>query len=203
MQLALEPLLKQQSGEFCRLLAYDSQTVPRAELFLQSNTASRCQNPTGRHDEDVIGEVVCLLHVVGGYDDRAAFLKLLDDVPDEFAHFGVHTSSWLVHNNEVGTAKQTNRQGNSTFHAARERFDLAVDVVSEVHLSKTSLNLLLEVLNLLELSIQLHMVVSCQILPKEVELRADSDLPSDLVHVFVDVVAADRSRTSVQLQHPS
>ena len=116
-------------------LGGDVKMVPDAEGPLDVVRRPEDEELSFAHDGDSVGELVGLLEVVGGEEDRFVLLfELLEEISDGAAGDGVEAGGGLVEEEDVGAADQRAGERDLAFVAAAEVLDVFVDLVLDSNL---------------------------------------------------------------------
>ena len=78
--------------------------------FLQEHGGATALDDTMGHDGDAVAQQVCLIHEVGGEQQRAASTVSLKDVPRLTPSSWVHPWCWLIQNNNLPGKKQRKKK---------------------------------------------------------------------------------------------
>ena len=98
--------------------------VSRPSLLAEGRGGALGHDPALAQDHHAVGEVLGLLHVVGGEHDRGAqLLEPLDHVPGLAAGRGVEARRRLVEEEQLGVADDPDADVEPPLLAARERAD--------------------------------------------------------------------------------
>ncbi|GAB4007892.1 hypothetical protein GCM10029992_62820 [Glycomyces albus] len=91
-------------------------------------------DPALVHDHEAVAELLGLVHVVGGQQDRHALLLELEQaLPHQVAGLRVQAGGGLVEEDQVGLVDQGPGDGQAALHAAGEVVDLVVRAARELH----------------------------------------------------------------------
>ena len=75
-----------------------------SKLLLQEACCSTNFKLAFGHNSDSIGQVLCLIHVVGGQDNYSVLLSLFNQLPCFSAGRGIHSWSRLIQKDDLGIA---------------------------------------------------------------------------------------------------
>ncbi len=93
------------------------------------------EDPAVVHDRDAIAELVGLLHVVGGEQDRLTLaVELAEDLPQREATLRIEAGGGLVEEQHGGTVEDRARHHQPLRHTAGERVDRGLGPFGEVQL---------------------------------------------------------------------
>ena len=85
------------------------------------------------HDDQPVAELLGLVHVVGGDDQRdPVLLEPVEAVPEQVAGLGVEPGGRLVEDQQVGIGDERPGDGEPPLHAARQRVDPVVGPLGQL-----------------------------------------------------------------------
>lgn len=144
------------------------------------------------HNANSIGKHVSLLHRMRGQDDGTSALHLLNQLPDLLPHLWVQASGWLVEENDARVTDGCNGETQSSSHSATETFHFVLALSAEADHFQQFLDLLrpLVVWDSLQSCEHLQVLLCSNFVPKDIELRTQTDVFPYLVDV-ADALSID------------
>jgi hypothetical protein len=146
------------------------------------------------HDDEAVAQLLGLVHVVRGEDERdAALLEPVQPVPHHVPGLRVQAGGWLVEDEDVRVVDQRPGDRETAFHPARQRVDLVIPAVRQLDEIQQLVGALAD-----ELLRQAEVpAVDQQVLPdRELEvqgvlLRHDAEPPADRRPIAHGIPAED------------
>src|SRR5581483_8055214 len=171
-----------------------------AEGTLEAGRRVERQDPAVVHDRHPVAELVRLLHVVGGEEDRLpGGMELGQDLPQRQAALGVEAGGRLVEEQDAGPVEDGPGDHEPLGHAAGERGDVGLGPVGEAELLEETVRLLLRLVGRHPevAAVEVEVLPHRELTVEGVRLRHDADDLLGPGGVGHDVDAADDGPTRV------